>query len=147
MQRKKIIRQEDITWLNTIFSKIFSWHLCDRQWRELGERTCSFKAAHGVVSARTIPQLVTTGTHWFCDMVCVHCRPSWYNYNRLAEGFTRDVWLHPKINMWCMNFIERQGMVRFEVFPVQCMMHEILLKIHWMPEFFFTKKIVGGKIV
>ena len=46
-----------------------------------------------------------------------------------------------------MNFIERQGMVRFEVFPIQCMMHEILLKIHWMPEFFFTKKIVGGKSV
>ena len=61
--------------------------------------------------------------------------------------FTRDVWLCPKINMWCMNFIERQGMVRFEVFPIQCMMHEILLKIHWMPEFFFTKKIVGGKSV
>ena len=46
-----------------------------------------------------------------------------------------------------MNFIERQGMVRFEVFPIQCMMHEILLKIHWMPEFFFTKKMVGGKSV
>ena len=46
-----------------------------------------------------------------------------------------------------MNFIERQGMVRFEAFPNQCMMHEILLKIHWMPEFFFTKKIVGGKSV
>ena len=28
--------------------------------------------------------------------------------------FTRDVWLCPKINMWCMNFIERQGMARFE---------------------------------
>ena len=27
-----------------------------------------------------------------------------------------------------MNFIERQGMVRFEAFPVQCMMHEVLLK-------------------
>ena len=64
-----------------------------------GEKTCSFKAAHGVVSARTIPQLVTTGTHWFCDMVCVHCRPSWYNYNRLAKGFIRDAWLCPKINM------------------------------------------------
>ena len=112
-----------------------------------GERTCSFKAAHGVFSARTIPQLVTTGTHWFCDMVCVHCRTSWYNYNRLAEGFTRDTWLHPKINKWCMNFIERQGMVRFEVFPIRCMMHEILLKIHWIPEFFFTKKIVGWKSV
>ena len=38
-------------------------------------------------------------------------------------------------------------MVRFEVFPIQCMMDEILLKIQWMPEFFFTKKIVGGKSV
>ena len=45
------------------------------------------------------------------------------------------------------EFIERQGMVRFEAFPIQYMMHEILLKIHWMPEFFFTKKIVGGKSV
>ena len=41
-----------------------------------------------------------------------------------------------------MDFIERQGMVRFKVFPVQYMMHEVLSKIHWMPDFFF-KKIVG----
>ena len=46
-----------------------------------------------------------------------------------------------------MNFIERQGMVRFEASPIQCMMHEILLKIHWVPEFFFIKKNVGGKSV
>ena len=38
-------------------------------------------------------------------------------------------------------------MVRFEAFPVQCMMHEILLKYTGWPEFFFTKKIVGGKSV
>ena len=41
-----------------------------------------------------------------------------------------------------MNFIERQGMVRFKVFPVQCMMHEVLFTIHRMPDFFFKKKIV-----
>ena len=46
-----------------------------------------------------------------------------------------------------MNFIERQGMVRFKVFPVQCMTHEVLLKIHRMPDFFFKKKIVGKKRV
>ena len=34
-RRKKIIRPEDIIWLNTIFSKILSWHLYDRQQREL----------------------------------------------------------------------------------------------------------------
>ena len=34
-------------------------------------------------------------------------------------------------------------MVRFKVFPVQYMMHEVLLKIHRMPDFFFKKKIVG----
>ena len=39
-----------------------------------------------------------------------------------------------------MNFIERQDMVRFKVFPVQCMMHEVLLKIHRMPDFFLKKK-------
>ena len=44
-----------------------------------------------------------------------------------------------------MNFIERQGMVRFEAFPIQCMMHEILLKIHWMPEFFLYQKNCGWK--
>ena len=42
-----------------------------------------------------------------------------------------------------MNFIERQGMVRFKVFPVQYMMHELLSKIHRMPDFLFLKKIVG----
>ena len=42
-----------------------------------------------------------------------------------------------------MNFIERQGMVRFKVFPVQCMMHEVLFTIHRMPDFFFNKKIAG----
>ena len=41
-----------------------------------------------------------------------------------------------------MNFTERQGMVRFKVFPVQCMMHEVLFKIHRMPDFFFKKKVV-----
>ena len=44
-----------------------------------------------------------------------------------------------------MNFIERQGMVRFKVFLVKCMMPEVLFKICRMPEFFFTKKIVGEK--
>ena len=77
-------------------------------------------------------------------MVCVHCSSSWHNYNRLAEHLpTRNAWLSPKINTWCMNFTERQGMVRFKVFPVQCMMHEVLSKIHKMPHFFFKKKIVG----
>ena len=38
-------------------------------------------------------------------------------------------------------------MVRFKVFHVKCMMHEILFKICRMPEFFFTKKIVGEKSV
>ena len=42
-----------------------------------------------------------------------------------------------------MNFIERQVMVRFKVFPVQCMMQEVLLKIHRMPDFFLIKKNVG----
>ena len=35
MRRKKIIRPEDTVWLNTIFSKTLSWHLYDRQQREL----------------------------------------------------------------------------------------------------------------
>ena len=35
MRRKKIIRPEDTIWLNTIFSKTLSWHLYDRQQREL----------------------------------------------------------------------------------------------------------------
>ena len=51
--------------------------------------------------------------------------------------------IKPKINMWCMNFIERQGMVSFKVFLVKCMMHEVLFKIHRMPDFFFKKKVVG----
>ena len=34
-------------------------------------------------------------------------------------------------------------MVRFKVFLVQCMMHEVLLKIHRMLDFFLKKKIVG----
>ena len=42
-----------------------------------------------------------------------------------------------------MNFIERQGMVRLKGFPVQYMMHELLSKIHRMPDFLFKKKIVG----
>ena len=46
-----------------------------------------------------------------------------------------------------MNFIERQGMVRFKVFLVKCMMLEVLFKICRMPEFFFTKKIMGEKSV
>ena len=46
-----------------------------------------------------------------------------------------------------MNFIERQGMVRFKVFLVKCMMPEVLFKICRMPEFFFTKKTVGEKSV
>ena len=41
-----------------------------------------------------------------------------------------------------MDFIERQGMVRFKVFLVQYMMHEVLFTIHRMSDFFF-KKIVG----
>ena len=44
-----------------------------------------------------------------------------------------------------MNFIERQGMMRFKVFLVKYMMPEVLFKICRMPEFFFTKKIVGEK--
>ena len=44
-----------------------------------------------------------------------------------------------------MNFIERQGMVRFEVFPVQCMMHEELFTIHRMPDFFFKKNCGQSK--
>ena len=32
-------------------------------------------------------------------------------------------------------------MVRFKVFPVQCMMHEVRLKIHRMPDFFYKKKL------
>ena len=55
--------------------------------------------------------------------------------------------IKPKINMRCMNFIERQGMVSFKVFLVKCMMHEELFKIHRMPDFFLTKKILGGKSV
>ena len=55
--------------------------------------------------------------------------------------------IKPKINMWCMNFIERQGMVSFKVFLVKCMMHEVLFKICRMPDFFLTRKILGGKSV
>ena len=44
-----------------------------------------------------------------------------------------------------MNFIERQGMVRFKVFPVQYMMHELLSKIHRMPDFLSKKKKIVGK--
>ena len=38
-------------------------------------------------------------------------------------------------------------MVSFKVFLVKCMMHEELFKIHMMPDFFITKKILGGKSV
>ena len=55
--------------------------------------------------------------------------------------------IKPKINMWCMNFIERQGMVTFKVFLVKRMMHEVLFKICRMPDFFLKKKILGGKSV
>ena len=37
-------------------------------------------------------------------------------------------------------------MVRFKVFPVQYMIHEVLLKIHRMPDFFLKKKKIVGKI-
>ena len=39
------------------------------------------------------------------------------------------------------------SMVSFKVFLVKCMMHEVLLKICRMPDFFLTKKIMGGKFV
>ena len=44
-----------------------------------------------------------------------------------------------------MNFIERQGMVRFKVFPVQYMIHEVLLKIHRMPDFLLKKNCGQNK--
>ena len=34
------------------------------------------------------------------------------------QRFYRECLIKPKIYMWCMNFIERQGMVRFKVSPV-----------------------------
>ena len=36
-------------------------------------------------------------------------------------------------------------MVRFKVFPVQYMIHEVLLKIHRMPDFFFKKNCGQNK--
>ena len=53
-----------------------------------------------------------------------------------------------------MNFIERQGMTRFKVFPVQCMMHDAWCMMHdaWCMKYcqkytrcliFLQKKIVG----
>ena len=47
--------------------------------------------------------------------------------------------------MWCVNFIERQGMVRFRVFPVLCMMHDAwsTVKNTQDSSFFLQKKIVG----
>ena len=44
-----------------------------------------------------------------------------------------------------MNFIERQGMVRFKVFPVQYTMHELPSQIHRMPDFLFLKKKLWAK--
>ena len=62
----------------------------------------------------------------------------------MKEGL-QGCMIKPKINMWCMNFIERQGMVSFKVFLVKCMMHEELFKIHRMPDFYLTKKNSGWK--
>ena len=79
-------------------------------------------------------------------MVAVNHSPFWYNYCTTDwQRVYKECMMKPKINMWYMNFIERQGMMRFKVFLVKCMMLEVLFKICRMPEFFFTKKIVGEK--
>ena len=55
---------------------------------------------------------------------------------RDGQGVCKGSMIKPKINMRCMNFIERQGMVSFKVFLVKCIMHEVLFKICRMPDFF-----------
>ena len=85
---------------------------------------------HWSLSINFVAWYVLTVVH--PDITTVSIR----DWQRVYEGSM----IKPKINMWCMNFIERQGMVSFKVFLVKCMMHEELFKIHRMPDFFITKK-------
>ena len=63
---------------------------------------------------------------------------TWYVFTVVHPDITMTNWqrvyreclIKPKIYMWCMNFIERQGMARFKVFPVQCMMHDAWCMMH-----------------
>ena len=46
--------------------------------------------------------------------------------------------IKPKINTWCVNFTERQGEVKFEVYPFGFVTCEIMFKVQVMREFFET---------
>ena len=65
-RRKKIIRSEDKLFEWTPYSQRYCHNTCETDSKENwfqylgGERTYPFKGAHGVIFAKTIPQLVTT---------------------------------------------------------------------------------------